>query len=414
MLIQPFLTSFWLFRNTYLRFPKELAEIGQKVKKMDLVGGYGSGSDDECEVKSVNKSFPEAASVKVAPSVISNAPQLLPQKKIKKLDITFLPPEIQAALARGDSTRDSDDEDDINVSHSATTKTNNQPAAENPLSSLLLGMLPAPKSKEESYNTSTTSRIQVGNVPTSSNSVDQASSSTKAPAPKSAFSFGYTTVEKKKVGTVKSDQTTASDSTSTKSSFVDVDTGEKAAPVLPWFTEEPRRPSAYSTDAAAIVGRKESSIGASSYGFDSVPTKAASVPPPPRQLSYEEYLQQNQAIQQEQSELPSHKKRKDRDFELQLMSGDLSGLQNAPVQDITVQHQWNEQAYTEQQQREQEVQRGFGIGVNKSLMMVTKQQSRKHQLSSLAMKAAETELAMLEKRGNRNLTKSETQGKYGW
>lgn len=138
---------------------------------------------------------------------------------------------------------------------------------------------------------------------------------------------------------------------------------------------------------------------------------------PPARQSYQEYIQQTAAYSAQNDanyEPPSQKKRKDRDFELQLMSGDLSGMETTAVKDISVQNKWDELRYTEQQQREQEVQRGFGIGVNKSLMQVSKQQNRKHQLSSLAIKAAETELAMLEKRGARNLTKSETQGKYGW
>jgi hypothetical protein len=45
---------------------------------------------------------------------------------------------------------------------------------------------------------------------------------------------------------------------------------------------------------------------------------------------------------------------------------------------------------------------------------VSKVQNRKHQLSSLAIKAAEMELAMLEKRDARGLSKAQTQGKYGW
>jgi len=137
----------------------------------------------------------------------------------------------------------------------------------------------------------------------------------------------------------------------------------------------------------------------------------------PARQSYQEYMQQTAAYSAQNDanyEQPNQKKRKDRDFELQLMSGDLSGMETAAVKDISVQNKWDELRYTEQQQREQEVQRGFGIGVNKNLSMVSKQQNRKHQLSSLAIKAAETELAMLEKRGARNLTKSETQGKYGW
>ena len=102
-------------------------------------------------------------------------------------------------------------------------------------------------------------------------------------------------------------------------------------------------------------------------------------------------------------------------MELQLLSGDLTGISSgATVKDISVQNDWDSLRYTEQQQREAEVQRGFGIGASKSLTQVSKQQSRKHQLNSLAIKAAETELSLLEKRGNRMLTKHETQGKYGW
>jgi hypothetical protein len=136
-----------------------------------------------------------------------------------------------------------------------------------------------------------------------------------------------------------------------------------------------------------------------------------------QQQSYEEYLRQQEQAEEDalEQQMPAHKRRKGRDIELQLLAGDLSGIQNSSaVQDISTQHQWNEMRYTEQQEREREVQRGFGIGMNKMLTQVSKQQNRKHQLSSLAMKAAETELAMLDKRGARNLTKSETQGKYGW
>jgi hypothetical protein len=139
--------------------------------------------------------------------------------------------------------------------------------------------------------------------------------------------------------------------------------------------------------------------------------------PAMQQQSYADYLRQQEEAEEDalERDMPAHKRRKGRDIELQLLAGDLSGIQNsAAVQDISTQHQWNEMRYTEQQEREKEVQRGFGIGMNKMLTQVTKQQNRKHQLSSLAMKAAETELAMLDKRGARNLTKSETQGKYGW
>jgi len=112
----------------------------------------------------------------------------------------------------------------------------------------------------------------------------------------------------------------------------------------------------------------------------------------------------------------SNKKKRDRDIELQLLAGDLTALDSRPntIKELDIDHKWDIQKYTDQQIREHEIQKGFGIGTTKSLMQVSKQQNRKHQLNSLAIKAAETELSLLEKRNHRMLTKSETQGKYGW
>jgi hypothetical protein len=176
-------------------------------------------------------------------------------------------------------------------------------------------------------------------------------------------------------------------------------------------------PSHYQPPQNEVAGN---AIYSQSYSSSS----SSSYPAPQRQLqqpqqqSYEEYMSSQQGQAQSYSsggdQHAGQKKRKDRDFELQLMSGDLSGLNDSSVQDISVKHDWDSFKYTEQQQREQEIQKGFGIGTNKALMQVSKQQNRKHQLSSLAIKAAETELSMLEKRGSRMLSKSQTQGKYGW
>lgn len=387
---------------------------------MDFVDGYGSDSDDGNGAKVTSQPV-VAVAIKAPPAVA---------KKVKRLDITFLPPEIQAALARGDSTKDSDDEDDGIARFSGSFKASAQPITD--ASSALLGMLPAPKGKDtDALANKPVMKTRPAGIPASVKSAAGEEGPAKTSAPKSAFSFGYTTVEKTKTVASKAGNSSAAASVAAPvaNKKQNVEEEEKST-VLPWFQEQPQRPAAFATNPAptkvlhssyttstassSSSNGRSGLLGASTYEMDSI--EAAAPAAQPRQVSYQEYLQQNQSLQEQQEfpDGPSHKKRKDRNFELQLMSGDLSGLQNAPVQDISVQHQWNELAYTEQQQREQEVQRGFGIGVNKNLMQVTKQQSRKHQLSSLAMKAAETELALLEKRGNRNLTKSETQGKYGW
>ena len=125
------------------------------------------------------------------------------------------------------------------------------------------------------------------------------------------------------------------------------------------------------------------------------------------------YKEQVSEVQQQEK---SNKKKRDRDIELQLLAGDLSALDNRPntIRELDVDHTWDVQKYTDQQISEHEIRKGFGLGTSKSLMQVSKQQNRKHQLNSLAIKAAETELSLLEKRSHRMLTKSETQEKYGW
>jgi len=130
------------------------------------------------------------------------------------------------------------------------------------------------------------------------------------------------------------------------------------------------------------------------------------------EVAYEQFYQEQMNVVHEKS----NKKKRDRDIELQLLAGDLSALDNRPstIKELDIEHTWDVQKYTDQQIREHEIQKGFGLGTTKSLMQVSKQQNRKHQLNSLAIKAAETELSLLEKRNHRMLTKSETQGKYGW
>ena len=111
----------------------------------------------------------------------------------------------------------------------------------------------------------------------------------------------------------------------------------------------------------------------------------------------------------------NNKKKRTRDIEYQLMNGNLDAVTNDIVKDINVDPKWNAMQYSDLQQREMMVQKEFGLGaVNSSFTQPTKVQNRKHQLNSLAVKAAETELALLDVRGSRMKTKNETQSKYGW
>ena len=77
---------------------------------------------------------------------------------------------------------------------------------------------------------------------------------------------------------------------------------------------------------------------------------------------------------------------------------------------------WNSGVYLMQQKREEELKANFTVNQSSSLNTLnpSKQQSRKHQINSLAVAAADMELKLLEAQGKRNKSKSETQGKYGW
>lgn len=107
------------------------------------------------------------------------------------------------------------------------------------------------------------------------------------------------------------------------------------------------------------------------------------------------------------------KRKRERDLENQLMAGNTSELGNAHVVAISAYSGWDQHAYTDQQSKEAQIMKQY-TGGGGSGAQPTKLQNRKHQLSSLALKAAETEIALLEARGIRQKTKSQTQGKYGW
>ena len=107
----------------------------------------------------------------------------------------------------------------------------------------------------------------------------------------------------------------------------------------------------------------------------------------------------------------NNKKKRTRDIEQQLMSGNLDAITSDKVKDINIDRKWNALQYSDLQQREQMVQREFGLGaVNNSFTQPTKVQNRKHQLTSLAVKAAETELALLDVRGSRLKQKVKLKG----
>ena len=112
------------------------------------------------------------------------------------------------------------------------------------------------------------------------------------------------------------------------------------------------------------------------------------------------------------------RKKRERDIEQQLISGNLDAAQTmgGEMREMRAGNDWNAHAYTMQKQNEAELHRAFfaAKGGEKAIAPVSKLQGRKHQINSLVMQAAKTELALLNAKGDRNISKQETRSKYGW
>jgi hypothetical protein len=108
------------------------------------------------------------------------------------------------------------------------------------------------------------------------------------------------------------------------------------------------------------------------------------------------------------------KRQRQRQLENQFMAGNLNAIGAGAAPTFRPQQQWDSSVYLAQQQLEAQSRAKFATGKGGSAAMPTKNQSRKHQINSLAAQAADMELIMLENQGKRTKSKSETQMKYGW
>ncbi len=110
-----------------------------------------------------------------------------------------------------------------------------------------------------------------------------------------------------------------------------------------------------------------------------------------------------------------NRKRKEREIELQIQSGNLTSLEGVSLHEVQNSHQWDALSYMDKQNKEIQIMNEYtNNGTMKSIVQPTKLQNRRHQLSSLALHAAETEIAMMEARYQKSKSKSQTQSKYGW
>ena len=132
-----------------------------------------------------------------------------------------------------------------------------------------------------------------------------------------------------------------------------------------------------------------------------------------------QYQQQQQQLQQQQTftmedEGDSSSRRRDRRMEAQLLHGNMEAVNNMETSGTFVARPaaWDRFSYEERQAQEAEVSRTYKIGQN--IQQSNRLQNRKHQINSLAVAAANTELEMLDAKGRRNKSKAETAAKYGW
>lgn len=114
------------------------------------------------------------------------------------------------------------------------------------------------------------------------------------------------------------------------------------------------------------------------------------------------------------------KKKREREVEQQLMAGNTSVILNEDVpmtfnEVVAEHHTWDSIGYSTRQEREAAILSKYTKdGSVKGMIQPTKLQNRRHQLTSMALKAAETEIAMMDATTARRKTKAQTQAKYGW
>jgi hypothetical protein len=364
-----------------------------------------------------------------------NAESSQNSKKKRKLDISFLPPDIQNALTRGDNLNDSDSDDEklkqtnnrIDQKH-ATSK-----GSEGGVAKQFLSQLPKPKNADEEVkpkNSDLKSSGSTGisfksNVNISVNS-DHSSSEDEI-EPKNHLKRGQldpqSSDEDMNVNNDDSESAAVS-STSTQpvssnscASAANVDNKNlqsfpqllptvRAAPQInlpaPIFEQQtaPSRTAiTYETHNLAQYPGSKSSQANNNFVSQVAATAASQ--------SYGSY-----------SNSKNSNRKRDREIQQQLLSGNVDVVDpNRFVDIVNPNVEWDRTKYNEQLQRQAEVQNMFSFSAqagNKMISQPTKNQNRKHQINSLAMSAAEYELELMEVRGARAKAKSETQAKYGW
>ena len=423
---------------------------------MNILSGYGSsGDEDDGDNKQTESSYDSIKPIqqkqevnfvkKIASSLTSavgkdNNSNTFPKKR-KAVIFSTLPIEIQNALARGSTSLDSDSDDDVSNAAVKSLKSNSFNGGG------LMSVLPAPKNSlldsskgTNSSSSRSLSELQrpnsnirsvpsiIANSSISNNLYDNVNDDHGADRP--SPSHGIHMESGGSLFTLNSGVLNRQQSAETIS--IDSDVSFK-------FNRNPTMPSALNSgsfDAGANGQISMNSLPDFSESYRGIGGGTLSTSAPLAAFSSNEVLSVNR-----NSDFSSHsssstaeesestydygninssigRKKRDRDIEQQLISGNLDAAQTmgGGVREMRASSDWNAQAYTMQKQNEAELHRAFfaAKGGEKAIAPVSKLQGRKHQINSLVLQAAKTELSLLNAKGDRNLSKQETRTKYGW
>ena len=375
---------------------------------MNLLGGYESSGDDE--KTQTDNTIPKIASSSSSSSSSSSTSYpaingnplkqgLVAAKKRRATTFSSLPVEIQNALARGSTSQDSDSEDELSDARTASLR------ERKPFQSgiNLIDLLPLPKAaafdsnkggnktvlrpplrlpvaREDVVRVTKSSIITGAEVGLEScNDSDEQhvgsmiSAVTQEPTGGSMFSLSNPTSFGVTKGIGKNS------SVAHNGPFVNLSLGsaytsfENNADEAVSFPGNLYRPSA------------SSSAPFSSSRYDSTESSSSTVA---RNNSDSAEI----FTEQEYGNGTIARKRKERDIEQQLISGNLDAIQsgNNGIKVVRASKDWDAHAYTTQKENEAELHRAFfaAKGGAKAIAPVSKMQGRKHQINSLVMQAA--------------------------
>jgi hypothetical protein len=324
-------------------------------------------------------------------------------KKKKTLDISFLPQEIQDALLKG--VDDSDSEDEKQRGNNTQMSSDKLPPGSDPL----LSLLPPPKSSPKASSSNKPSMLSSSSV--SSSTVPSSSSSGEHGLKQSYISssqHGISSLLSKSVSasSVDSDSVGFPFSSAVPLSITS-NTASKANitmlinPNFNYHDSDEEEPDDRANSRARIQQSSSSSSSASAYSASLFDDNSSSL------SKQEQFLQ---------------KRKREREIEHSLLAGDTSLLDDDNIaSEVTLRDviapslSWDALGYAAKQEQEQAIINKYtGDGNVKGMMQPNKLQNRRHQLSSLALKAAETEIALIDAKTIKTKSKRQTQAKYGW